>query len=175
MPKLRKMLTDVDAPYIRSLMRLVETQSTATIAAWCTDYSEAHLLPLWRQAFPDDARPKAALNAAREFLAGSLKLPDAKKQIMECRAAARAAEGAPVAQGAARAIDASASSIHNPAGALGLAFYGALALAYNQAGTTAPWPVLEPLAAAECAKMEAALRAVANPNEPNPAKINWGC
>jgi len=31
------------------------------------------------------------------------------------------------------------------------------------------------IAAEECARMEAALRAVAAENEPNPAKIHWGC
>ena len=33
--KLRKMLGDVNSPYIASLMRLIETQSKATIARWC--------------------------------------------------------------------------------------------------------------------------------------------
>jgi len=31
------------------------------------------------------------------------------------------------------------------------------------------------IAAEECGKMEAALRAVAVENEPRPAKINWNC
>jgi len=35
--------------------------------------------------------------------------------------------------------------------------------------------VYDQIAAEECAKMEAALRAVAVDDEPNPAKINWGC
>ena len=85
------------------------------------------------------------------------------------------AEGFSIAQGAARTIDASASAAHNPAGSLSLALYGALTLAYDQAGMKAPWETLEAVAAAECAKMELALRAVAVKDEPNPAKINWFC
>ncbi len=175
MAKLRKMLTDIDAPYIRSLMGLIETQSKETIATWCMDYAETYLLPLWKQALPQDTRPEMALKAGRDYLAGKIKLPDAKKEIMECRKAARETEGNPIPQGAARTIDAAASSIYNPAGSLGLAFYGALTIAYNQVGVTASWDALERLAAAECQKMENALRAISVENEPKPAKIKWNC
>ncbi len=175
MPKLRKMLTDIDAPYIVSLMRLMETQSAATIARWCVDFAQARLLPLWEASFPEDTRPLAALDAARAHLAGQLTLSEAKKQIMPCRIAAREAEGAPIAQGAARAIDAAASAIHNQAGALGIALYGALTIAYSQAGTDAPWNTLEPIAIETCGEIEGALRAVAVEGEGNPARIKWGC
>ena len=175
MPKLRKMLTDPSAPYIQSLMRLIETQSKETIANWCVGYAQEHLLPLWARSFPDDCRPAEALIAAQEYLAGQIKLPDVKKKIAQCRNAARESEGSHIAQGAARTIDAAASSVHNPAGSISLAFYGALTIAYGKLGTDAPWEALESLAAEECAKMEAALKAVAVENEPNPAKIKWGC
>ena len=175
MPKLRKMLSDINAPYIQSLMRLIETQSTATIAGWCIGYAQTNLLPLWASSIPEDARPMAALDAAQKFLAGKTTLPEAKKQITACRDAAREAARFPVAQGAARAIDACASSIHNPSACLGIALYGALALAYYQAGTDAAWDTLEPIAAAECNKMEAALRAVAIDDEANRANIKWNC
>ena len=40
MPKYRKMLNDWQAPYIQSLMRLIETQSKINLANWCLDYAE---------------------------------------------------------------------------------------------------------------------------------------
>jgi len=176
MPKKpRKMLSDINVPYIQSLMRLIETQSAGTIANWCVDYAEIHLLPLWERDFPDDKRPAAALTAAREYLAGKIKLLEVKKQIFECRNAAREAEGFHIAQGSARTIDAAASSVHNPAGSISLAFCGALTVAYEKLGLEAEWDALLSAAASECAKMEAALRAVAVENEPIPAKINWNC
>ena len=46
MPKPRKMLSDWDAPYIQELMRLVETQSKATLAMWAVDYAELVIMPL---------------------------------------------------------------------------------------------------------------------------------
>ena len=175
MSKARKMLSDWKAPYIQSLMKLIETQSKATLAIWAVDYSGRVILPLWSQHYPDDLRPQNAINAARAWLSGTIKLPHAKPVILDCHAAARGAEGNPVALAAARAIGQSASTIHSARHCIGLAFYGALAVAYDRLGTNAPWGQIEQCAAEECGRMEAALRAVAVENEPNPAKIDWKC
>lgn len=175
MPKARKMLSKWEAPYIQSLMKLIETQSKATLVIWALDYSEQVILPLWSKYYPDDPRPQNALKAARDWLSTSIKLPQAKKMILECHAAAREADGNPVAQAAARAIGQCASTIHSARHCIGLAFYGAVAVAYDQLGTDMPWEKIEQCAARECGRMEAALRAVATRNEPDPAKIVWKC
>jgi hypothetical protein len=175
MPKARKMLSDWDTPYIQSLVKLIETQSKATLAHWAVDYAEQVILPLWNKYYPADLRPQNALNAAREWLAGAIKLPQAKMTILECHAAAREADATPVAQAAARAIGQSASTIHSARHCIGLSLYGAIAVAYDTLGTNAPWKQLEQCAAGECGRMLDALRAVAVENEPNPAKIDWKC
>lgn len=175
MSKARKMLSNWDAPYIQQLMKLIETQSKATLANWAVDYAEGVMLPLWSKYYPDDQRPQNAMNAAREWLSGAIKLPQAKTAILECHAAAREADGNPVAQAAARAIGQSASTIHSARHCIGLALYGAIAVAYNTLGVNARWEQLEQCAADECGRMLDALRAVAVENEPKPAKIDWKC
>lgn len=175
MTKTRKMLSDLEAPYIQSLMKLIKTQSKITLALWAVGYSELFLLPLWKKHFPDDTRPENALLAAREWLTGTIKLPQAKALILECHAAARNAEGNPAAQAAARAIGQCASTIHSAQHCIGLAFYGALALAYDRLGTDVSWAQIEQCAAEECCRMEAALHTQAVDNEQNPAKIDWKC
>lgn len=175
MPKTRKMLSDWDAPYIQALVKLIETQSKTTLSNWCVDYAEQQLLPIFESGYPGDFRPRQALFAAREWLSGAIKLPQAKAAIFECHAAARKAEANPAAQAAARAIGQSASTIHSATHCIGLAAYGALAVAYDTLGTKAPWEQLERCAAGECERMLEALRAVAVVNEPNPAKFNWKC
>jgi hypothetical protein len=175
MQKLRKMLGDWRAPYIRSLMRLIETQSKTTIANWCIDYAEKHILPIFERAYPGDARPLTALDAARQWLNGSVKLPAVKKLILDAHAAARDAEANPAAQAAARAAGQSAAVIHAPTHSLGLAFYGAAAIAYDRVGINARADVYGQIAAEECGKMEAALRSIAVEHEPCPAKLNWNC
>lgn len=175
MPKTRKMLSDWRAPYIQSLMKLIETQSKKTLVNWAVDYSERVLLPLWSKHCPDDLRPQNALNAVHQWLSGAIKLPRAKAAILECHAAARECVGNPVAQAAARAIGQSASTIHSARHCIGLAFYGALAIAYDALEIDSPWEQIEQFAAEECGRMEAALRAVSVEDEPNPAKIDWKC
>lgn len=175
MPKVRKMLNDWDAPYIQSLVKLIETQSKPTLAIWAVNYAERVILPLWSKYYPDDLRPQNALNAAREWLSGAIKQPQAKTAILECHAAAREAGANPIAQAAARTIGQSASTIHSARHCIGLALYGALAVAYDTLGTNAPWVQLEQCAAVECRRMLDALRSIAVENEPNPAKINWKC
>lgn len=175
MPKARKMLSDWKAPYIQSLMKLIETQSKSTLANWAIDYAEGVILPLWREHYPDDLRPQNALTASRQWLSGAIKLPQAKKFILECHAAAREKDANPVAQAAARAIGQCSSTIHSARHCIGLAFYGALAVAYDRLGVDAPWVQIVEFAAEECRRMESALLAIAVKDEPNPAKIDWKC
>lgn len=175
MAKFKKMLTDMEAPAIQALMQLIETQSKATLANWAIHYSEQVLLPIWEKNSPGDERPKEALEAARQWLSGAIKLPEAKKKILECHGAARDAESKSAAQAAARAIGQSASTIHSARHCIGLALYGALAMAYDELGTDAPWDQLDERAAEECRKMLEALKEISVENEPNPAKISWKC
>jgi len=131
MPKYRKMLSDINAPYLQSLMRLIETQSKATLAHWCIDYVRVHILPIYEKTYPDDSRCKNAL-------------------------AAREAGDSPAAQAAARTCGQAAATIHTPTHSLGLALYGALAVAYDKLGADAKWDALVGVAAEECGKVEAA-------------------
>lgn len=169
------MLGKADSPYILSLMRLIETQSKITIARWCLDYAQENLLPIYQKFYPHDLRGTEALDAANRWMAAEIKLPTVKKMILEAHAAAREAEGNPAAQAAIRAVGQAASVVHVATHALGIAFYGAAAIAYDRVGVNEKPETYDRIAAEECAKMEAALVAIAVPDEPNPAKIKWYC
>ncbi len=173
--KYRKMLSDWEAPYIQALARQIETQSKETLARWAVDYAGRVILPLWDKHCPGDERPRNALNAAREWISGTISFPQAKPTILACHAAARESAANPVAQASARAIGQSASTIHSAQHCIGLALYGALAVAYDRLGIQARWSDLEQFAAGECGRMLEALLAVSVPDEPKPAKISWQC
>lgn len=176
MAKLRKMLGKADSPYIASLMGAIETQSKETIAKWCMDYTEEHILPIFEKRCPGDDRPHMAIAASRDWFLGKKKLSEVKDIILNaCHGAARELEEDPAAQAAARACGQAAACFHTPTHSLGLAFYGAAAIAYDRVGLTEKPEVYDQIASEECAKMEAALRAMSVENEPNPAKINWHC
>lgn len=176
MNKLRKMLGTADSPYILRLMHLIETQSKATIAKWCLDYATEGILPIFERRCPGDGRPRKALEASRDWFEGRKKLPEVKSIILnECHAAARELDPDPAAQAAARACGQAAACFHTPTHSLGLAFYGAAAIAYDRVGLAESAQLYDAIAAEECAKMEAVLRAMAVEHEPNPARINWRC
>ncbi|MDR1822151.1 MAG: hypothetical protein LBQ91_06925 [Oscillospiraceae bacterium] len=176
MSKPRKMLNNCDTPHIQALMRLIPTQSKPTVAKWAVAYAECALLPLWEKYYPDDDRPRLSLHAARETIAGTLKWNTGLNAAAQaCNAASANAEDNPAPRAAARAIAQCSSAIHSASHALGLALYGALALAYDELGFSAPWPELEARAETECGKMLAALKDIAVENEPKPCKTGWEC
>lgn len=175
MAKLRKTLGKAESPYIISLMELIETQSKKTIVKWCNDYAEQYILSVYEKAYPEDLRLRNALKAVNSWLEGNLKLIDAKKYVKEAQIAAREVEDNPAAEAAARAIGATTTTINTLTSSLGLAFYGAAAIAYSTVGVYEKDEIYEKIAERECRKMEEALRKVAIIDEPNPAKINWNC
>ncbi|MFV0503646.1 MAG: putative immunity protein [Lachnospirales bacterium] len=176
MAKLRKMLGKADSIYIESLMRAVETQSKETIAKWCLDYAEEFILPIFENHCPEDGRPRMAITASREWFEGKKKLPEVKNIILnECHAVARELEDDPIAQAAARACGQASACFHTPTHSLGLAFYGAAAIAYERVGLNEKPEVYDELASEVCREMERALGEISIANEENPAKIKWNC
>jgi len=176
MKKLRKMLGKYDDEHIVELMKLIETQSKETIANWCMDYAEQFILPIYEKYYPNDHRPKMALDASRDWFKGLKKLPEVKDIILNsCHQAAREAEGNPAAQAAARTLGQAAACFHTPTHSLGLAFYGGAAVAYDKLGLDATEEEYEKMARQEVNKMIEALKKVSVANEPNKAKLKWYC
>ncbi|MDR3051725.1 MAG: hypothetical protein LBU67_08390 [Oscillospiraceae bacterium] len=176
MSKSRKMLSNTDIPAVEALFKLIPAQSKATVANWAVGYAERSFVSIWSAHYPDDTRPQDALAAARACLEGKIKLTELKAQLSQCRGIAHDADDSPAAQAAVRAIvDCATGAVYNPSKSIGIALYGALAVAYHKLGATAPWAQLELLATQECALMLAALQAVAIENEPNPCKVSWVC
>ena len=169
------MLGAADSPYILSLMSLIEPQSKTTIGDWCVDYAEKYILNIYEKAFPEDDRLRLAVEAYRSYRKGELKLPELKKAVALTVQAAKEAEKNPAAQAAARTIGQAIGAVYTPTHSLGLAFYGAAAIAYDRVGLEEKPEVYDQIAAQECAKMEEALRACMVENEKNPAKIKWYC
>jgi hypothetical protein len=170
------MLGDVNSPRCVSLRNLIDTQSGDTIRRWCLDYAEMKILPIYEKRRPDDARPRNAVNAARDYLAGRVKFPVVKNIILnECHAAAREPDADPIAQAAARAVGQGAAVVHTLTHSLGLFFYAAAAVAYDRAGLDADDETYSAIAEEICLDYTDALRAIAVDGEPNPAKLKWNC
>lgn len=172
--KLRKMLGSIEDPSIIELMKLIETQSKQTLAAWTAAYVKEHFLFLYEAAYPEDSRPHNAISAVEEHLKGNLTLKELNPIVKDAMQAARDADN-PTAQAAARAISTACGTIKTPTNALGFAFYSAAAAAYHQAGLSEVPEVYDALAAKELAAILESLKAAAVTDEPNPVKVKWGC
>lgn len=175
MAKYRKMLNNWNADYIQSLVKLIETQSKTTLVQWSLTYAEDIFLPIWKSLNPSDNRPQKAIEMAKEWVLGKVKLPEVKKIILECHAAARENEDNPTAQAIARAIGQACSTIHSARHCIGLPLYGALGIAYYKCGLDKSYVDLEKVAARECFEMEMALKNISVIDEPNKANISWKC
>lgn len=174
--KLRKMLGTWDAPCTQSLVKLISTQSKRTICRWCIDYAGSVILPIYEERRPGDDRPRRALDAANGYLDGKVKFQEVKDLILkECHAAARGSDDDPAAQAAARAVGQASAVVHTLSHSIGLYFYGAAAVVYSTLGLDENAGRYNTAAEEECARMEAALRSVAVPDEKDPARIKWSC
>ncbi|MDR0380856.1 MAG: hypothetical protein LBH86_02495 [Oscillospiraceae bacterium] len=171
--KPRKMLCYSDAPYVTRLMRLIETQSKPTVVNWCVDYAERYYLPIWEKYAPDDRTPHTALETARKWLRKEVKCQAVRDVAWDSHTAARTAGAPEAATAAAGAVANAALTCHVATHSIRVAFYGAAAVAYDRLGLRESQEAYDAAAAGECARLEAALRAVAAENEPNPVACKW--
>lgn len=169
MAKLRKMLGRADAPVCAELMHLMDTQSAATLARWAVEYAAQRALPLC-----PSAPLQEAVDVCRAHLSGTQTLQAVKPLIRAAQAAARE-EGDPVRQAASRAVATACASVQTPTSALGFLFYTAAAIAYSEIGLNADAQRYDALAEREFQAALQSLRQCAIPDEPHPARLNWGC
>ena len=165
MAKLRKMLGDPTGPRAKALMALIDTQSASTLGRWAAAYAEERYLPILsrrRSGQPVDDRFAAAIKQAIACADGNATLKDTKPALRAALAAARA-------------ISTACGVIQTPTNALGFAFYGAAAAAYDEAGLSADSAEYERLADMEFDRIIASLRHAAVENEPHPVKVRWNC
>jgi len=82
-----------------------------TQAAWAADCAE-RVLPYFEEAFPDDDRPRKAIEAARAWARGEICVGEARTAALAAHAAARDVAERPAACAAARAAGHAAATAH---------------------------------------------------------------
>lgn len=157
--KPRKMPGDRNAPYTRSLLRLIEARDKPAVCKWCLDYAETRFLPIFEKRCHDDCRPRNALKAARDYLDGRSKFAEVKNAIWYDGGCSAGDD--PAARAAEQAVGQAASVVRYPSKwhALAVYFYGAAAIAYDRLGLNERTEVYDAIAEEVCADMMAALQA----------------
>jgi hypothetical protein len=108
-------------------MRLDQADHRA-LALWAAACAE-HVLPFFEEKYPDDGRPREALDAARAWARGEIRVGEARAAAVATHAAARDADDA-AARAAARAAGHAAGTAHMAGHAVHAAAYAAKAAAY---------------------------------------------
>lgn len=99
------------------------------MAAWAADCAE-RVLPLFAEAYPEDDRPRKALEVCRTWIrTGVFKMADIRGASLAAHAAARAANQNSAACFAARAAGQAVATAHVPQHAFGSAYYALKAIA----------------------------------------------
>jgi hypothetical protein len=110
------------------------------LAIWAADCAE-HVLTFFEGMYPEDDRPRKAIEAVRAWERGDLPMVDARKAAFAAHAAARTASNA-AAQAAARAAGHAAATAHVVDHARYAAAYAVKAAEINNsASTESDWQV----------------------------------
>jgi hypothetical protein len=99
-----------------------------TLATWAADCA-VRVLPYFEEQYPDDPRPRAAIEALRKWVqTGVFRMADVRKASLDAHAAARNAGEFTPARSAARAAGQAMATAHVARHALAAAIYAATAV-----------------------------------------------
>lgn len=117
-------VTGMDGP----IEELARRADHTTLAVWAADCAE-RVLPFFERRRPDDPRPRAAIEACREWARTHVfRMADVRSASLAAHAAARAVEEDDAARSAARAAGQAMATPHVPAHAIAAARYAATAV-----------------------------------------------
>ncbi|MFA5868482.1 MAG: putative immunity protein [Candidatus Bathyarchaeia archaeon] len=110
-------------------MKKYSKQDQRSLAIWAADCAE-RVLPLFERAYPEDDRPRKAIEACRTWVrTGVFKMSEIRGASLAAHAAARVAKENDAACFAARAAGQAVATAHVPQHALGGAYYALKAIA----------------------------------------------
>lgn len=144
---MRKILFDRESDCLQPLLGLIEKQTHRALVLWALEYAEG-LADRFEAKYPEERRPREAIDACRAWSQGEIKMPLAKKAIHAAHGAAAALADDPVYCALARAIGQAVSTVHVETHAIGGPIYALTALVYERERERAQSAV-----AAECERL----------------------
>jgi len=130
-----EILKFVDTSINKSIAELLSKQDHRTLVLWATDCAE-HVLPYFEERYPQDNRPRKAIEAGRAWARGEIAMSEARTAAFATHAAARDTNEA-AACAAARAAGHAAATAHVVGHAVHTATYAAKAATYATEPTDA--------------------------------------
>lgn len=124
--KRRQVLFSKDSEYLADLAELFAARSHRVTVLWALDFAAESVAELER-AYPEERRPREALEAARQWAAGEVTMRYAQRKILDCHAVARElSDKADIA--ACHAVGQACAVVHTAGHALGYPMYDLTAI-----------------------------------------------
>lgn len=124
-----ELLKFIDTNISKSIAELLSKRDHRTLMLWATDCAE-HVLSYFEEKYPEDKRPREAIEAGRAWLRGEIAMSEARTAAFAAHAAARETNQA-AACVAARAAGHAAATAHVAGHAVHAATYAAKAAAFT--------------------------------------------
>ena len=77
-----------DSVFLEDLRSMISSQSHRALVLWALDLADESVTQL-ASRYPNDSRPREALDAARAWAAGEIKMRQAQQKILACHAVAK--------------------------------------------------------------------------------------
>jgi hypothetical protein len=110
-----------DSECLQELKRLIERQKHRTLVMWALDCAQVPLAE-FEEKYPYELRPRTALELCEAWARGKIKMPAAKRAILDAHAAAKEIDDR-VYGALCHAIGHAGATVHVETHALGLPFY----------------------------------------------------
>ncbi|MBZ9685455.1 hypothetical protein G9F72_003695 [Clostridium estertheticum] len=117
----------IDSDIKKEIAELTVKMDHRTLAIWATDCAE-HVLSYFEDKYPDDNRPREAIEAGRAWVRGEISVSEARCAAFTAHASARDADEGE-ARAVARAAGHAAATAHVAGHAVHAANYAATAIA----------------------------------------------
>lgn len=124
--KKNRVLFSRESACLQELLRLIEVQKHRTLVLWALDCAKIPLEKLAEHC-PSESRPRTALEICRSWARGDVKMPIARKAILDSHAAAKDMDN-PADAALCHAIGHAGATVHVETHAIGLPFYELTAL-----------------------------------------------
>ena len=118
-----------DSEFLQDLSLLFRDQSHKTMVLWALDLAAGSVAEL-EEKYPDEPRPGEALEAARDWAAGRIKMPLAQRKILDCHAFAKEL-GSKEDIALCHAIGQACAVVHTAGHAMGYPMYELSAIIYR--------------------------------------------
>lgn len=127
--KKNQILFSKNAEFMRDLNTLLETQSHRILTLWAFDFASQSIAKL-EEKYPEEKRPREALEAAKDWASGRNKMPIAQRKILDCHAFAKEMENKEDIA-ICHSVGQACAVVHTAGHAIGYPIYDLTAIVYK--------------------------------------------